>query len=103
MRTTYEASGERWANIHGITSAASVVDGGGRLSLTQHHASHPRRRRSCRPAHHIPQLFSVCGQGEEEITFFTMNTRAAVKIVALRLQLENKDREVERLKDLCLR
>jgi hypothetical protein len=28
---------------------------------------------------------------------------AAVKIVALRLQLENKDREVERLKDLCLR
>lgn len=28
---------------------------------------------------------------------------AAVKIAALRLQLENKDREVERLKDLCLR
>ena len=26
-----------------------------------------------------------------------------MKIVALRLQLENKDREVERLKDLCLR
>jgi hypothetical protein len=28
---------------------------------------------------------------------------AAVKIAALRLQLENKDRGVERLKDLCLR
>jgi hypothetical protein len=27
---------------------------------------------------------------------------AAMKIAALRLQLENKDREVERLKDLCL-
>jgi hypothetical protein len=28
---------------------------------------------------------------------------AAVKIAMLRLQLENKDREVERLKDLCMR
>ena len=28
---------------------------------------------------------------------------AVVKIATLRLQLENKDREVERLKDLCLR
>jgi hypothetical protein len=28
---------------------------------------------------------------------------AAVNIAVLRLQLENKDREVERLKDLCLR
>ena len=28
---------------------------------------------------------------------------AVVKIATLRLQLENKDREVERLKDLCMR
>ncbi|ONM56263.1 hypothetical protein ZEAMMB73_Zm00001d021076, partial [Zea mays] len=35
--------------------------------------------------------------------WLTISRRAAVKIAALRLQLENKDREVERLKDLCLR
>ncbi|GJM96632.1 hypothetical protein PR202_ga13491 [Eleusine coracana subsp. coracana] len=81
-------------------AAAAKNNGGGKLpglsrKLFQKGSSDGGKKK--------PAALTDAKNGGNERELLTQNKAQEDEIAALRFQLENKDREVERLKDLCLR